>query len=560
MVQIAYSQSRGGSGSSSAVFQDQLLPFSDLLAKPATKALVNYELELLPGQKFDGWYYFWSNEGLLAANLNESPEAGWLSIDRYNFTSTGCSDIVPVRFSFTAPTEEGNYETVLIDNLGNWSDLKVRIRVTSNPASAVKRSFGINTDSISYRHFTRWSPLIFSDNTCIKDYFPDLTADILYLYNPSKPWLKISPSSGQVNRNTIFDFRSYIKKNLFDSTWVIYTREFASFPALLHYYVKETEPVDYMLKFNGKNYISTGYYPNSTTKTLMFWVRFDEISLQAIGANDLLDHRFYLGITADNSLFAGLGNGYTPLTSLNLIPGKWYNMVLTTSMDADSALVYINATEVSRWKYTFSGESKASLYFGGKNESTNNSLQNPVKGLIEEVQVWEKPLSRAQIIKYMFTPPKGNESGLAIYYPFSEGWGNFTKNSVDNYFSGILYSDPVWIDSIKRPNDPSIIITSVEENIRDDSKILNLSCRPNPFSVSTEITYNLPRDGKVILELFDNQGKLVKTLVNMNMISGIKNYTLSDASLPEGIFFVKLQFTDLKGTLIKSIKIIHTDL
>ena len=283
-------------------------------------------------------------------------------------------------------------------------------------------------------------------------------------------------------------------------------------------------------------------------------------SVQAIGSHDLSDHRFYLGITKDNSLYAGMGNWYTPLTSLNLIPGKWYNMVMTTSRDADSAIVYINATEVSRWKYTFSGESKASLYIGGRNDSVTNIFRNPVKGLIEEVQVWEKPLSRSEIIKYMFTPPKGDESGLVIYYPFSEGWGNFTKNSVDNYYSGIMYNDPVWIDSIKRPNDPSIIITSVEENIRDDSKILNLTCRPNPFYGSTEITYNLPRDGKVILELFDSQGKLVKNLVNMNMISGIMSYTLSDASLPEGIYFVKLQFTDLKGTLIKSIKIIHTDI
>jgi len=55
-----------------------------------------------------------------------------------------------------------------------------------------------------------------------------------------------------------------------------------------------------------------------------------------MGAHDLLNHRFYLGITNDNSLFAGMGDGYTPLTSLNLIPGKWYNMVLTTSKDADS--------------------------------------------------------------------------------------------------------------------------------------------------------------------------------------------------------------------------------
>ena len=50
-------------------------------------------------------------------------------------------------------------------------------------------------------------------------------------------------------------------------------------------------------------------------------------------------------------------------------------------------------------------------------------------------------------------------------------------NLIDSYYYGSLYYDPVWIGSIKRPNDPSIIITSVDGNIPGDDRTLMLSCR-----------------------------------------------------------------------------------
>jgi hypothetical protein len=159
----------------------------------------------------------------------------------------------------------------------------------------------------------------------------------------------------------------------------------------------------------------------------------------------------------------------------------------------------------------------------------------------------------------MFTPPVGNESGLVLYFPFNEGWGNFTKNSVDNYYSGILYYDPIWIDSIKRPDDPSII-TSIEENIQNEVKGLNLNCRPNPFNNNTEITYNLPENGNVTLQLFDIRGTLIKTLMNMPQLNGLQTYHLNDENLPPGMYFVKLIYTNSKGRIIQSIRIIQTNI
>ena len=557
-TQVAIPQQKGGV-SSPAYDPSEQPKFNSGETKSVQVGVTTYQLELFPGQVFNGWYYNWTNDVPLSCNQKEYPEdVPWLSVTPKKFTSTSCTNIIPVKYSFIAPMTEGIYITTIADSLKNWDSVRVKLTVTKSPKNYTLRKFGVNTDSLKYKSYLKHVPFNWSDNACIHDYFP---ADTLH-YNFNIPsgitWLKITPSSGKIFRNNIQTLQSTIKKKLFDSTWVVLERSFYSFPAIYHYYVKETEPKDYMLKFNGKNLISTGYYPSNLTKTLMFWVRFDEISAQAIGSHDLLDHRFYLGINADNSLFAGMGDKWTPITSLNLIPGKWYNMVLTTSRDADSAIVYINATEVSRWKYSFSGESKASLYLGGRSDSVTSIFRNPLKGFIEEVQIWERPLSRNEIIKYMFTPPKGDESGLVIYYPFSEGWGNFTKNSVDNYYSGILYNDPIWIDSIKRPNDPSIIITSVEENIRDDSKILNLRCWPNPFTESTEIEYFLPGNGKITLEVLNMQGKIVRTLVNANMTSGTQTYILNDAVLPKGIYFVRLKYTDPKGTLIKSIKIVRT--
>ncbi len=369
--------------------------------------------------------------------------------------------------------------------------------------------------------------------------------------------MTISPSSGKIFKNEKQDYQTTLTKRSFDSTWVILARDHYSWPVFYHYYVAETELKNYLLEFDGGNVITTGYYPSSSTRTLMYWVRFDTISVQGIGAHDLKNHRFYLGINNNNTLFAGMGDNYTPLTNLNLIPGKWYHLALTTSQDADSAIVYLNATEVSRWAYAFSGESEAGFYVGGRNDPTNWGAG--IIGLIDEVQVWEKPLSRNEIIQYMFTPPVGNESGLVLYYPFNEGWGNFTKNSVENYCNGILYFNPIWIDSIKRPDDPSII-TSIEGNIQNETKSLNLNCRPNPFNNNTEITYNLPENGNVTLQLFDMRGTLIRTLINIPQLNGMQTYRMIDQNLPPGMYFVKLIFSSSKGRIIQSIGIIRTDM
>lgn len=118
---------------------------------------------------------------------------------------------------------------------------------------------------------------------------------------------------------------------------------------------------------------------------------------------------------------------------------------------------------------------------------------------------------------------------------------------------------PEWIDNLKRPANMSELITSVEEFSHNSENNISLTCKPNPFTSSTEITYNLPGSRKTILELYDIRGIRLRILKDENAISGINTFNLSDVTLPAGIYYIRLVVSGSDGTLSKSIKLVKTD-
>ena len=67
---------------------------------------------------------------------------------------------------------------------------------------------------------------------------------------------------------------------------------------------------------------------------------------------------------------------------------------------------------------------------------------------------------------------------------------------------------------------------SVEEDVETVPDIYTLSQNyPNPFNSITTIKYQLPKDSKVILEIYNLAGQKVKTLVDENLSAGF--YTAS---------------------------------
>ncbi len=71
---------------------------------------------------------------------------------------------------------------------------------------------------------------------------------------------------------------------------------------------------------------------------------------------------------------------------------------------------------------------------------------------------------------------------------------------------------------------------------------------PNPFNPTTTITYQIPKEGKVTIKVYDSIGKEITTLVNEEKQRGRYNVTFDASNLTSGIYFYSLSSGNFKET------------
>jgi hypothetical protein len=67
---------------------------------------------------------------------------------------------------------------------------------------------------------------------------------------------------------------------------------------------------------------------------------------------------------------------------------------------------------------------------------------------------------------------------------------------------------------------------------------------PNPFNPSTTITYDLPKDSRVSLNLYNILGQEVATLVNEEQKAGYRSVQWNASNVPSGVYFYRIQAGD----------------
>ena len=67
---------------------------------------------------------------------------------------------------------------------------------------------------------------------------------------------------------------------------------------------------------------------------------------------------------------------------------------------------------------------------------------------------------------------------------------------------------------------------------------------PNPFNPTTKINFSIPKDGKVVLKIYDVSGKEVYTLVNEFKQAGNYNAIFNGSNLSSGVYFYRLNAGD----------------
>lgn len=64
---------------------------------------------------------------------------------------------------------------------------------------------------------------------------------------------------------------------------------------------------------------------------------------------------------------------------------------------------------------------------------------------------------------------------------------------------------------------------------------------PNPFNPETKIRYDIRTYGNVLLNVYDNNGREIETLVNEEQSPGTYEITFNGSSLPSGVYFYKVE-------------------
>jgi len=79
------------------------------------------------------------------------------------------------------------------------------------------------------------------------------------------------------------------------------------------------------------------------------------------------------------------------------------------------------------------------------------------------------------------------------------------------------------------------------ENITNPDNFCLMQNHPNPFNPSTNISFNLPKENHVKIEVFNYRGETVSILLD-NMVSASRHSVVFDASnLPSGLYFYRIQ-------------------
>ena len=140
---------------------------------------------------------------------------------------------------------------------------------------------------------------------------------------------------------------------------------------------------------------------------------------------------------------------------------------------------------------------------------------------------------------YSWTDPDVTIGGS---YNYNYYYVKAYNGSIESSRSNIVYTPAQYYKPIVRGRN---VNSNIEYTLHQNY--------PNPSNPTTTISFDLPKESYVELQIYDIQGKIISTLINKNMDSGSHSAKFNSEGLPSGIYFYRLKtvgFSDIKRMLI----------
>ena len=231
-------------------------------------------------------------------------------------------------------------------------------------------------------------------------------------------------------------------------------------------------------------------------------------------------------------------------TTDSWIGGNWYHIAVTAHSASHLKTVYVNGIQENSTSPAHNFVLKTEyIHFLGRPEISAYSYFH---GQIDEVRIWHRTKSQAEIQVDMDTNLTGREPGLFGYWNFNSGTAR-DESMVG--FHGTLMGDAEII-----PKDMTTDLKSCEMTAQPPKQFILSKNFPNPFNLSTTIQYELIRVVKVEISIFNMLGQRINVLENNHKPAGFHEVQWQgtdeqDRLVPSGIYVCQIRAGSFKQSM-----------
>jgi hypothetical protein len=214
---------------------------------------------------------------------------------------------------------------------------------------------------------------------------------------------------------------------------------------------------DYNLSFDGNDDVNLGqpatldFDPDADaiSISLLFRVGSSNSGMfisKAYGAGST-HHQFAMGYSGNDLVFAEIGgvridDGSTIAASKN--DGNWHHACVTSN--GSTFILYVDGINVANGSCG-SVEESVDWLIGARRDANNTGFGFQLTGDVDEVRIWDKQLSQAEVRTDMFNElsSPSSVSNLLAYYSMSDGSGSTLSDddgSLDGTITGASWDDP----------------------------------------------------------------------------------------------------------------------